>query len=97
MVPKPKRKAPSSPQKKKGERAAKSKRTQMPPKIPSPHMQLLGHDETEPSLLEVMNMLNSISAQLADHDVRFCEIDISREAQQVPDTPHVADNRPPDT
>ena len=60
MEPKPKCKAPSSTQKKK--EAAKSKRAQLPPNLPSPPRERLGHDEKGPSLKDVMTMVNSISA-----------------------------------
>ena len=50
------------------------------------------------SRMSCMAILNFIPAQLADHDVHFCEMAIAREAQQVPEAPHAVDNnRPSDT
>ena len=86
---KPKCKAPST-QKKMGE--TKSKKAQLPPKLPSPPRELLDHYEMGPSLQDVMTTLNSISAWLADHSVCFREMAMSREAQQVPEAPCAAEN-----
>ena len=45
-----------------------------------------------------MTMLTSMSARLADHDVCFHELAMSREAQQEPEASRAADNnRPSDT
>ena len=52
----------------------------------------------ETSLQDVMATLNFISVWLADHDVCLHEMAMCREAQQVPEAPHTADNnRPSDT
>ena len=45
-----------------------------------------------------MTMMAFISARLADHDVHFHDMAVSKEAHQVPEAPHVTDNnRPSDT
>ena len=91
MVPKPKHKAPSSPQKKSGE-GAKCKSAQQQPKFPSPPKDPFGHDKMGLSLQDVMTTRNLISARLADHDVCFREMAVARETHQVPEAPHVVDN-----
>ena len=96
MAPKHKCKAPSRAQKRRG--TAKSKRAQLPPKLPSSTRQLLGHNEMGPSLQDVMTMLNSIAAWLDEHNVQLHEMAMSREALQVPEAPHAAEsNRLSDT
>ena len=59
---------------KKGGKVKNRRRTQPPPPLPNPQLEVLGLDDKEPNLRDVMKMLGSITTKLDAHDVRMDNI-----------------------